>query len=38
MENKDGHPQTCHWSYNFKIDPSLLPSATQAEMVEITCG
>lgn len=37
MENKDGHPQTYHWSYSFKIDPSLLPSATQAEMVEITC-
>jgi hypothetical protein len=37
MENKDGHPQTYHWSYSFKIDPTLLPSATQAEMVEIAC-
>ena len=37
MENKDGHPQTYHWSYSFHIDPSLIPSATQAEMVEITC-
>lgn len=37
MENKDGHPQTYHWSYSFRIDPSLLPSATTAEMVEISC-
>lgn len=37
MENQDGHPQTYHWSYSFRIDPSLLPSATTAEMVEISC-
>ncbi len=37
MENKDNHPQTYQWSYSFKIDPSLLPSATTAEMVNITC-
>ncbi len=37
MENKDGHPQTYQWSYSFKIDASLLPSATTAEMIDITC-
>ena len=37
MENNNGHPQTYQWSYNFKIDPSLLPSATPAEMIDITC-
>jgi hypothetical protein len=37
MENKDGHPQTYQWSYSFHIDPTLLTSATLAEMVEITC-
>jgi len=37
MENNNGHPQTYQWSYNFKIDPSLLPSATTAEMIDITC-
>ncbi len=37
MENNDGHPQTYQWSYSFKIDPSLLPSATTAEMIDITC-
>jgi len=37
MENKNGHPQTYNWAYNFKIDPSLLPSITTAEMFDITC-
>jgi len=37
MENKDGHPQTYQWSYSFKIDATLLPSATTAEMIDITC-
>jgi hypothetical protein len=37
MDNKDNHPQTYQWSYSFKIDPSLLPSATTAEMIDITC-
>jgi hypothetical protein len=37
MENNNGHPQTYQWSYSFKIDPSLLPSATTAEMIDITC-
>jgi len=37
MENKNGHPQTYNWAYSFKIDPSLLPSITTAEMFDITC-
>lgn len=37
MENKDGHPQTYNWAYNFHVDPSLLPSVTVAEMFDIEC-
>jgi hypothetical protein len=37
MENADGHPQTYSWSYSFKINPTLLPSATTAEMIDIRC-
>jgi len=37
MENKNGHPQTYSWSYNFHIDPTLLPSITTAEMFDIEC-
>jgi hypothetical protein len=37
MENKNGHPQTYNWSYNFHVDPTLLPSITTAEMFDIEC-
>ncbi len=37
MENKNGHPQTYNWSYNFHVNPSLLPSITTAEMFDIEC-
>lgn len=37
MENKNGHPQTYNWAYNFHVDPTLLPSVTTAEMFDIEC-
>jgi hypothetical protein len=37
MENHNGHPQTYNWSYSFHVEPSLLPSITQAEMFDIYC-